>query len=318
MIRIAQASSSEHFSAWGEPPNQRRTGVSTSKPYGNLDGELCIVPFYSSFTMCFRPIDGNLAERIASFMENAVKNWKYIGYGQNNGQYPRTGVFDALLKAKETDPLKIKNLCNCDCSSLVGAAVYFAGIPMMALRTMYTGSQQTIFRTTGAFVEITDKTLLQSGQGIKRGDILWKKGHTVVVLDSDKKQETTPCVICNCKACNLREGAGTDNKVIMTLSGGDEVEKISTAANGWAQIRVKGKVGFVSPKYIREMDKLKATGNVWLRKGAGTKNAEIIVIPNGATVYATGETKKVGLTTWHKVIYAGKEGWASGVYLTRR
>lgn len=315
MIRLAQAASSEHFSAWGEPPNQRRTGVTASNPYGNLDGELNVVNFYGGWEICFRPVTTNLANRIADFMLNAVRNGAYIGYSQNNGKYPREGVFDALAKLKETDPLKIKTLCNCDCSSLVGAAVYYSGIPIMALRTMYTGTQRDIFRTTGDFIEITDKTLLQSGQGIKRGDILWKKGHTAVALDSDAKQEETPCIIWNCKACNLREGAGTDSKVIMTLSAGDRVEKISTAENGWAQVRVKSRVGFVSPKYIREMSTKKATGNVWLRKGAGTKYDPIIVIPKGATVYVTGETKRNGLTTWYEAIYAGNDGFASGLYL---
>lgn len=308
MIRLAQAASSEFYSAWGEPPNQRRTK-------GNLDGELNVVPFYGGWEICFRPINPNLGERIADFMLNAVRNGDFIGYGQNNGKYPRTGVFDALMKLSTPDPMQITTLCNCDCSSLVGAAVYFSGVHMSALRTMYTGTERDIFRVSGEFAEITDATLLQSGQGIRKGDILLKAGHTAVSLDTDGKQETTPCFIWNCKACNLREGAGTDSKVIMVLSAGDKVDKISTASNGWAQVRVKGRVGFVSPKYITEMSTKKATGNVWLRKDAGTKYDPIIVIPKGATVYVTGETKKVGLTPWYRAIYAGNEGFASGKYL---
>ena len=135
MIRLAQAASSEHFSAWGEPPNQRRTGVTASNPGGNMDGELNVVSFYGGWEICFRPVTTNLGDKIATFMEAAVRNGQYIGYGQNNGKYPREGVFDALAKLKSTDPAKIKTLCNCDCSSLVGAAVYYAGTPMMALRT---------------------------------------------------------------------------------------------------------------------------------------------------------------------------------------
>lgn len=310
MIRLAQAASSECYSAWGEPPNQRRTK-------GKLDGELNVVPFYGGWEICFRPINPNLGERIANFMLQAVKNGDFIGYGQNNGKYPRTGVFDALMKLSTPDPMQITTLCNCDCSSLVGAAVYFSGVNMIALRTMYTGTERDIFRVSGEFVEITDKTLLQSGQGIRKGDVLLKAGHTAVSLDTDKAQETTPCFIWNCKACNLREGAGTEYKVMMTLSGGEKIDRLSTAPNGWVQVKAHGRIGFVSPKYIKEMQTMKATGNVWLRKDAGTKNAEIIVIPLGATVYATGATKKIGLTTWYNVVYASKEGWASGKYLTR-
>ncbi len=316
MIRLAQASSSEFFSAWGVPPNQRRTGVTKQNPYGNLDGELNISPFYGGWTIVFRPVSSNLAERIAHFMEQAVKN-PYGGYGQNNGQYPRTGLFDALLKLKSTDPMDVKTLFNVDCSSLVGAAAYFSGVKMNALRTMYTGTERDIFRTSGEFVEITDKTLLQSAQGIRRGDILWKEGHTAVALDTDTKQETTPVLIWNCSACNLRSGPGTEYDVIRPLHPGDVVQMISRAENGWAQVKAGAAIGFVSPKYYKQLSTMKATGNVWLRKIAGEikKETEIIVIPEDATAYVTGETTRVGLTKWYRAFYAGREGWASGRYL---
>lgn len=317
MIRLAQAASSEYFSAWGVPPNQRRTGVTPSNPYGNMDGELNVVPFYGPWEIVFRPISGNLADRIATFMERAVMNWQFGGYGQNNGQYPRTGLFDALLKIKSTDPLAVKTLFNVDCSSLIGAAVYFSGVKMGALRTMYTGTQRDIFRTCGEFVELTDKTLLQSGVGIKRGDILWKAGHTAVCLDTDPRQETTPCKIWNCSACNLRSGPSTDDEILRTLHPGDIVQLISRASNGWGQVRAGAVCGFVSPKYYQTLPKAKATGNVWLRKEAGktTKPYEVIVIPEGATAYITGETTNVGLTKWYRAFYADREGWASGKYL---
>ena len=317
MIRVAQAASSEYFSAWGVPPNQRRTGVTTGKPYGNLDGELSIEPFYSGWTACYRCTDSAVAEKIAWMMERAVANWQHIGYGQNNGNYPRTGVFDLLQMMATKDPLKISRLCNCDCSSLVGAAVYHAGVKDQKLRDMWTGSMRSALLGTGMFVELTDSTLLKSAQGIKRGDILWKAGHTVVALDSDKNQETIPSVIWNCKACNLRTGAGTEYDVVTTLDAGERVSRISTAPNGWVQVKARGKIGFVSPKYVKPLSTMKATGNVWLRTGAGTNYSTVIVIPKGATVYTTGKTKKLTLTTWYNVIYSDREGWASGRYLTR-
>ena len=314
-MRIAQAASSEYFSAWGEPPNQRRTGVTKDNPGGNLDGELNIVKFYGPWEMVFRPNNTVLAEKIAKFMEEAVKNGSYIGYGQNNGKYPRTGVFDALKTSGHSNPKEIKTLCNCDCSSLVGAAVYFAGVKQTALRDMWTGSMRSVLKSTGYFTELTDQTLLQSGQGIKRGDILWKTGHTAVALDTDPKQETVPAVIWNCSACNMRSGPGTNNKILKTLHPGDIVTLVSTASNGWGQIKVGSTYGFVSPLYYKTLPQMTATGNVWLRKGAGTTSDKVIVIPQGAKPYVTGETKKVLLTTWYRAVYAGKNGWASGKYL---
>lgn len=309
MIRIAQAASSEYGTAWGEPPNQRRTG-------GKLDGELNVVPFATNgWTLVFRPLEHPIAEKIAKIMERAVMNGDHIGYGQNNGQYPRTGVFDALMKMGVPDPMEIKTLVNCDCSSLVGAACYFAGVYMPELRNMYTGNQRDILRRSGQFVELDDKTLLQSAQGIKRGDILWKNGHTAVALDTDETQATVPCRTANCVTCNLRTGPGTDYAIIKELPGGKRMEMVSRSTNGWAQVKVDGKYGFVSPKYYEILPAVTASADVWLRKDAGKDAAQIVVIPKGATVYLTGATKKVGATPWRECIYIGREGFASGKYI---
>lgn len=315
MIRIAQAASSETHGKWGVPPNQLRTGVTKDKPEGNLDGELNIIPFYSGWEKVFRCTDEKIADRIAWMMERIVANGKWIGYGQNNGQYPRTLVFDSLRRMAKPDPLEIKNLCNCDCSSSSGASVYFAGIHEEKLRDMWTGSERQILLGTGKFIELTDSLLLQSAVGAKRGDILWKTGHTAIVLDTDHTKDTIPCRIADCKACNLRKGPGTEYAIIRALSSGTRVDLVSKASNGWGQVIQAGTYGYVSPKYYKPLRAMKATGNVWLRKGAGTNNAQIIVIPQGETVYVTGKIERVGLTVWHECIYAGKQGYASGKYL---
>lgn len=318
MIRIAQAARPESGKGkWGAPPNQLRTGATAANPGGNMDGELEVRAFYGGWEKVFRPISSTKADKIAYLAEETVRNGRYGGYGQNNGQYPRTGLFDELKKMDKPEPMQIKTLFNVDCTSMLGACVYFAGVRKSALRTMWSGTARDILLESGEFVEITDKVLLQSGVGIKRGDLLWKTGHMAVALDSDKRQETTPVVICNCAACNLREGAGVNNKIVKVLHPGDVGELISTAANGWGQIRFGKYYGFVSPKYFKELDTKTASGNVWLRKKAGelSKETEIIVIPAGAKAYVTGETTKVGLTFWYKAIYAGREGWASGKYL---
>ena len=124
MIRIAQAASSEVHTkenpgTFGTPPNQLRTGVTADKPYGNLDGELNIIPFYASgFQAVFRAKDPKIREKIATLAEKAVMNWMGVGYGQNmSGPWneQRTGFFDALNAMVDPDPLKIKTPVNCDC-----------------------------------------------------------------------------------------------------------------------------------------------------------------------------------------------------------
>lgn len=181
MIRIAQASSSENFTKYGKAPNQRRTGASRTKPEGNLDGELNVVNWYGGWEAVYRAVDADVAEHIAWFMYRAVSNGNYYGYSWSGN----TELFD-LLKAKgTTDPLDGDAYANCDCCTLVGAAVYFSGIHDDGLRAMVTWKEDEVLMRTNAFVKLTDKDMLERGKGIRRGDILWKAGHTAVALDTD-------------------------------------------------------------------------------------------------------------------------------------
>lgn len=181
MIRIAQASSSENYTKYGKAPNQRRTGASRTKPEGNLDGELNVVNWYGGWEAVYRAVDAEVAEHIAWFMYRAVSNGNYYGYSWSGN----TELFD-LMKAKgTTDPLDGDAYANCDCATLVGAAVYFSGIHDDGLRAMVTWKEDEVLMRTNAFVKLTDKDMLKSGKGIRRGDILWKSGHTAVALDTD-------------------------------------------------------------------------------------------------------------------------------------
>lgn len=180
-MRIAQASSSENFTNYGTAPNQRRTGVTAAHPEGNLDGELNVVSWYGPWEKVYRPVDNVIAERVATFMYNAVANGSHIGYSWSGN----TGVFDALKALGSTDPADIKTLVNCDCATLVGAAIYYAGIHESKLRAMVTWKMDEILMGTHAFTVLTDKEMCKNGVGIRRGDILWKTGHTAVALDDD-------------------------------------------------------------------------------------------------------------------------------------
>lgn len=181
MIRIAQAASSETFTKFGTAPNQRRTGATLTNPGGNLDGELNVVNFKGGWEAVYRPKDSKVAEFISNFMMSAVINGSHIGYSQDA---TRVGVFDECAKMTLPNPAMITKLVNCDCATLVGAAIYFAGIKLDGLRKMCTWEMDDILMKSGKFTKLTDKELLQSAKGIKRGDILWKTGHTAVSLDT--------------------------------------------------------------------------------------------------------------------------------------
>lgn len=188
MIRIAQAASSETGTKFGTAPNQRRTGVTVAKPGGNLDGELNVINFSGGWEAVYRPKDNKVAEFIANFMMSAVANGSHIGYSQDA---TRVGVFDQCAKMTLPNPGMINIPVNCDCATLVGAAIYFAGIKLSTLRKLCTWEMDDVLLKSGQFTKLTDKQLLQSGVGIKRGDILWKTGHTAVALDSNDPQAPT-------------------------------------------------------------------------------------------------------------------------------
>lgn len=331
MLRLAQAASSEYFSAYGTPPNQRRTGVTKDRPGGNMDGELNVVPFYGGWKYVFRPKDERIAERIAWLMEGAVENGSYIGYGQGSlasdgGKYPREGVFDALFAMVSPETRKIKNLCNCDCSSLVAACVYSCGtldpkLYVPEFRTMWTGTERQMLMATGAFVELTDPLLLELGTGIKRGDILLMEGHTAVSIDDDDHKDTYPVVICGCAFSRIRKGPGIEYETITTVGEGKilnaEGKAVDKDGDIWYRVIYDGVYGYTSAMYADPLPTAKCTSDTWLRKEPGTKGAQIIVIPKGATVYLTG-AKKTALSgviprVWYECIYGGHRGWASSL-----
>lgn len=323
MLRLAQAASSEYGTEYGTPPNQRRTGVTKSKPGGNMDGELNIVQFYGGWSAVFRPKDDSLAEDIAWMMTRVVENGKYGGYGQDSlaedgGKYKRTGLFDELVKLKQKlpDPMAIKNLYNCDCSSSTGAVVYHCGVKDIRLRNMWTGNEEEILMGTGKFIKLTDKLLLSIGTGLRKGDILLKPGHTAIAIDTDDHYSSVPYRIGNCHACNLREGPSVKDPVVAVLYKGDIVN-VRYFTPDWSSVSTfGGKYGFVSGMYCKEpLPETVAKGDVWLRKTPGKKGDPIIVIQKGETAYLTGNTKDVSGRTWKECVYANHLGWASSLYV---
>ena len=317
MLRLAQAASSEYFSTWGVPPNQRRTP-------GKLDGELNIVPFYGGWEYVFRPKNEKVAERIAWFMEGAVENGDHIGYSQCNSDFPREGVFDALFEMANPDTRKITSLVNCDCSSLAGACIYNSGDPRLyipELRTMRTGTERETLNASGAFVELTDPLLLELGTGLKRGDVLLKTGHTAVAIDTDDHRDTYPIIIFNCAFSRIRKGPGVEYDTLATVTAGTilQAEGRATDSDGttWYRVIFGDRTGYTAARYADELPEGRCTADTWLRKEAGTKGQQIIVIPRGATVYLTGEEKTAlsGLIPrkWYECIYGGHRGWASSL-----
>ncbi len=319
MLRLAQAASSEYFSEYGTPPNQRRTP-------GKLDGELNIIPFYGGWEYVFREKDSEKAEKIAWIMEGAVENGDHFGYGQaslasDGGKYPRTTGFDAIFEEPSHDPREVKVLCNTDCSAGSGFSAYFAGVKDMRLRDMWSGNAREILMSTGEFVELTDPLLLELGTGLRRGDILLKTDHMAIAIDDDDHLDTFAVKIEGCAMSRIRTGPGKDYDTIAEVEAGTVLNATgsSTDETGkvWYKVMWEEKIGYTSSKYAVPLSETLCIADTWLRKTAGTSGKEIIVIPKNATVYVTGDTCKAfsGIIrrTWVKCVYGGHIGWASSL-----
>lgn len=144
---------------------------------GDQNGkEVCTREWYNKpWIAVFRPIDVCIAEKIASSCEKACKN-DNIGYSQDD----RYSLYNQLRIGISMDSAK---LCNCDCSSLVSACLYLAGIKVSPY--MYTGNEAEELRATKQFYEYTTSQYIDSSYYLKRGDILLSKGHTAIVLSNN-------------------------------------------------------------------------------------------------------------------------------------
>ncbi len=124
--------------------------------------------------------DAEKAERIARECETACAN-KNIGYDQ----YQRN-TLRVQAKKVNWNLEKITQPCECDCSSLMAVCAECAGIEIMysATNAPTTSTMCKVFAASGEFETLSASKYLTSDKYLKRGDILVKKGHTVMVLEN--------------------------------------------------------------------------------------------------------------------------------------
>ena len=213
------------------------------------------------------------------------------------------------------DCSKVKIPCETNCAKLVRICALYAGVKV---DDFYTGDEVAAFARTGQFEIITDPELCSTDSFLRRGDILCTctTGHTCIVLsDGDKVDLGVPYRIVDCAYCNLRSEPNINGKVLEVLQNGTMVGLQGWADTGWGKVRHGQWEGYVSPKYLRELDTATASGDVWLRETPGTSGKKIEVIPKGASVHITGITEMVGKTVWYETIFKSHMGFASGKYI---
>ena len=122
----------------------------------------------------FRAKDKEVRKKIAKNMIELVEN-PHVGYNQDD----RLSL-DKEAKKVDYQFNKITVDCNTDCSQATAECIIGAGIPIDP--DMYTGNEKQLIEKTGKFKTYGGKSYLDSAQKLKVGDILFKIGHSAVVV----------------------------------------------------------------------------------------------------------------------------------------
>lgn len=216
-VRIAQASRGESGYYYQQAGNQ--TGQ-----------ELNIRSWYSRpWDVVLRAKEPAVASRIAEFMESAVANLK-IGYDMGG----RMSLYHALQRAG-MDPAKVTTPVECDCSSLVSAAVNAAGV--MVPTSMVTSTIETNLIASKQFYALREDIYTRMDGYLHRGDILLNTVHHVAVaLDAGSK-------ITQPKAVSYAVTVNVSPNTYLTVRTSPEVRDDNLfRVYGEAQRKVRGEI----------------------------------------------------------------------------
>ena len=212
--------------------------------------------YNQNWTSVLRPLDDQLAEKIAQAMEAACAN-PNIGYdqGQRNSLYTEAKKVNMNLALIQTP-------CECDCSSLVSICCICAGLPANIffaggnMRTTWDLEDACLM--TGKFVNLTEPKYLTQKDYLKRGDILLNRNqHVVIVLGNGKYSEavTNPDaaiykVKVNVNVLNVRSNPSPKAIVTGRLYK-DQVYTIVAVEGGWGKLK-SGK-GWINLEFVSQI-----------------------------------------------------------------
>jgi len=122
----------------------------------------------------FRAKKAAVRKKIAKNMIALVEN-PHVGYNQDARL-----TLDREARKVNYDFAKITTDCDTDCSQATAECIIGAGIPIDP--DMYTGNEKQLIVKTGQFKTYDGKSYIVSDQKLKVGDILFKIGHSAVVV----------------------------------------------------------------------------------------------------------------------------------------
>lgn len=282
--------------------------------------EVRINTFYDGqvWQAIYRCKDKAKAKLIGQYMADACRN-DNIGYDTGNTRY---SCWDEAMKVGSTKG--ITKPCNTDCSQLMTICVNLAGIPLT--KYLWTAIEDSLLMSTGAFTKITDQDILR-GNGLQVGDILWRSGHTAVVVEAEAEQpsgyDRTPKWVGEAFGAALvdvyAEPTGTAKlSSYPQLATGNLFDVCDEKDSRW-YIRIAGQYyGWLDKAYcLRKTPQRTATvkTDLWLRQNAGPGFKGLTVMPAGTTVQICDQKTGTNGKPWDYLIFSGQYGFASDRYI---
>ena len=264
----------------------------------------------------YRCKDKAKAKLIAQYMRDACNN-DNIGYDTGKTRY---SCWDEAMKVGSTKG--IKTPCNTDCSQLVDLCVNLTGISVS--KYLWTAIEDQLLMSTGMFDRITDQEILR-GNGVILGDILWRTGHTAIVVEADSQSgpDKTPKWVGEAYGLKLIP-------VYANSTGAMALPQYPALATGNLfdvcdetdlryYIRICGQYyGWLDKQYCLRKTPYttgKVQTDLHLRANAGTSYKSLAIMPRGASVQICDQKPAADGRPWDYLIWNGLYGFASDRYI---
>lgn len=198
-----------------------------------------------------------------------------------------------------------------DCSAAVITAWDKAGVDLKEDGATYTGNLQQALLNNN-FKDITSKVNRSTGEGLKRGDILFAKGHHVAMYCGGGK-EVEASINEKGKATGGKPGDQTGREFLIRSYRNYPWTNVYRYEGGVAEKTVVKKVEKADSKPISATKKYTVTANsgLNLRKTPGGKI--ITAVPKGTILTRDYSRNKEG--DWTPIIYKDKKVYCSRKWL---
>lgn len=278
MAVLGHAASAEDGSGFGIPGDQ--TGREVRMETLGTDGNdwVYIYRWEKDPTVAY-----NIAEAMRQLCMNPCGGYSretYTGWGL---YYTRYGFWEAITDFG--DIRKIDIPFNCDCSSAVSGCIRIAGVEN-AVREMVTAIEDQVLTQLG-FVKYNYAIRIT-----KKGDILWRPGHTGIVVEGWEGPAPDPTPKYVGKITTLTPVFRTpyaSNENLLAehpYLGADNLVDVCDVTEGFYYIRIVDVYGYVpidvlvkyeepKPEEIKVGDKVKFLGGKLFTSAGGSKYVEV-------------------------------------------